>query len=416
MFGISAPNRWFSYTFNEDGTLAVTGHGFALAQGTAQVKEDQVRLQASFLDGACAPEQVGTYRWTYDGKVLRFMLIDDPCVDRQASLAGGLTKHVEMPWPPVAIEKLANLGATKSLTILPLIDEAANGSLKYEHGVSYLVKTDDVTILMDVGSNEKSEDPSPLQANMQALGVELKDIDTIVISHQHFDHTGGMKWQFGDTFSLGNEQVDLSGKQAYVPAPMTYPGLKPIEVDRPMVLAKGVAVLGGLPMTSPGFGNEVTIAVNVEGKGVILISGCGHETVPTMVERLRKITDAPLFGIVGGIHYMTSDPAVFQPKVDYLKTLVGMQVVAVSPHDTNVEPLEAIRTAMPEATLDVKVGQLLTLGQQCFYPHIWAYPHAVKISQVRGVTSGRWAANCSVSETSLATVRGLATIRSCVPL
>jgi 7,8-dihydropterin-6-yl-methyl-4-(beta-D-ribofuranosyl)aminobenzene 5'-phosphate synthase len=110
------------------------------------------------------------------------------------------------------------------LTIMPLDEVKALGALKTEErAVSYLVKTGEATILMDVGANSNNEDPSPLQANMQQLGVKLSDIGVRVITHEHYDHTGGLKWQFNGTFSLGNQQVDLSGKSVFVPRPMTIP-------------------------------------------------------------------------------------------------------------------------------------------------------------------------------------------------
>ena len=46
--------------------------------------------------------------------------------------------------------------------------------------------------------------------NIKYLGVTIDSIDTIVISHNHRDHTGGKKWSDQMTFSLGNEQIDLN--------------------------------------------------------------------------------------------------------------------------------------------------------------------------------------------------------------
>jgi 7,8-dihydropterin-6-yl-methyl-4-(beta-D-ribofuranosyl)aminobenzene 5'-phosphate synthase len=229
-------------------------------------------------------------------------------------------------------------------------------------GVAYLIKTDTATILYDVGNNPDTRDPSPLMFNMQQLGIKLSDISIIAISHAHFDHTGGPQWQFNNTFSLGNRQVDLGSKRIYVPQPLTYPGTTPIVTTQPMTIAQGVATIGNLAMTSPGVGDEQVLVINVEGKGIVLITGCGHPTVQKIVERAQAVFDEPIFGIVGGLHLTSKDPKVFQPSVDNLKGL-KLGLIALSPHDASGEVIQALREVYPGISQDIKVGQAITVGQ-----------------------------------------------------
>lgn len=349
-----------TYEFRENGTYTTAGHGFALGSGTLTVKGDLITLVGQFLDGSCTDE--GTYNWAFDGRALNFTAVQDPCDDRKIGLTGGMTKQTTAAAAPAAIEKLPNIGTTKSLTVLPLIDSKGLESLKTEAGVAYLVKTDDATILIDLGANRKNEDPSPFLANMQQLGIKWSDIAAIAISHQHFDHTGGFKWQFTDSFAPGMEQIDLNGKPVYLPTHLSYPGLTPIVAKQPMPIAKGVASIGTLPMTPPGDGPEQILAVNVEGKGVVLITGCGHPTVPKIVERAKMVFDEPIVGLIGGLHYPEKDAKLIQERIDFLKGL-KLQLIALSPHDSSEEAQTAVREAFGDAAKDIKVGQPIAFGQ-----------------------------------------------------
>src|SRR5215203_2053822 len=89
--------------------------------------------------------------------------------------------QVEREWQSTQITQIANLGTTRALEIIPLVDELASGTeFQAEHGVSYLIRTDEATILFDVGQNTNATDPSPLQANMQRLDISPNDAQIIV--------------------------------------------------------------------------------------------------------------------------------------------------------------------------------------------------------------------------------------------
>jgi metal-dependent hydrolase (beta-lactamase superfamily II) len=175
-------------------------------------------------------------------------------------------------------------------------------------GVSYLVETDDMTILFDTGNNSAGTETSPLEHNMQALGVALENIDAVVISHAHFDHVGGKRWTNGElsgtSFGIGNEQPDLGDTRVITPIAMQYPGSEPEVGLDPVRVGAGVATTGTIPRELLiGWIDEQALAVNVEGKGLVLIVGCGHQTLPRLIERTEQVFDQPIYGVVGGLHY-----------------------------------------------------------------------------------------------------------------
>ena len=298
-------------------------------------------------------------------------------------------KHeAEIQWRQSTSQKIKNLGTASYLEILPLVDwHTSREDLKVEAGVSYLVKTDEASILFDVGLNREQSDPSPLLHNMKQLGITVNDFDTIVVSHNHGDHVGGGKWSKKKTFSLTNVQIDLGDKTVYTPVPMTYPGLKPIHSKTPRNIAKGVATIGTisnsiwLPDKGEPLEHEQALAVNIEGRGIVIIVGCGHQTLFKILKRTESLFDEPVYGLVGGLHlpveggpyeimgmaphkYFGTGKLPWQPittseleeNIELLKKR-NLKVVALSPHDSSKVSLEALRNAFPNAYKDVKVGE-----------------------------------------------------------
>ena len=286
-------------------------------------------------------------------------------------------------------EKIQDLGSTKTLAVLPLIDYyTAAPELKGEPGVSYLIKTDHSTILFDVGFNQEETDPSPLQHNMTLLNITMDDIDTLVISHNHPDHVGGFDNMKRETFSLGMEQVDLKGKRVFTPIPMTYPGVAPVCSPEPTIIAPGVATIGTIPrqLFLAGWVEEQALAVHVEGKGIVLIVGCGHQTVEKILDRTGKLFDEPIFGIIGGLHYPVPDGRIRKFGLDLASIVstespfksitnedvtadierikaVHPEIVSLSPHDSSDEVIGRFRSEFGETYKDLLVGELIIIGE-----------------------------------------------------
>jgi 7,8-dihydropterin-6-yl-methyl-4-(beta-D-ribofuranosyl)aminobenzene 5'-phosphate synthase len=297
-------------------------------------------------------------------------------------------RRAEEEWQRSKVQKITHLGATKSLVILPLVDWYTSAEdLKGEAGVSYLVKTDDKTILFDVGFNRGRNDPSPLLHNMGKLGLTQNDFDAIVISHNHMDHVGGLKWQRRKSFSLSNRQADLGKKDIYTPEPMSYPGLKPVCAEKPTVIGQGIATIGTISNQDffTGRIQEQAVGVNLSGRGIVLIVGCGHQTLPRIIERAEALFEEPVYGLVGGLHYPVTDSrvkvvgigiqkylgtcrfpwrpvtmVVVQENIDFLKQR-NLGIVAISAHDSCDTSIARFRKAFQGAFREIKVGQRIVI-------------------------------------------------------
>lgn len=300
--------------------------------------------------------------------------------------------RADAEWRDHVPAPLGDIGSTRRLEILPLVEwHAAGTGLATDMGVSYLVRTDTHTILFDTGHNSREQDPSPLEGNMAALGVSLADIDTVVLSHAHFDHVGGTRWTegalSGTTFGIGNDQPSLVGKRVLTPVPMTYPGIVPELAAEPTRLGGGVATTGTIGRKLfGGRTDEQALAVQVEGKGIVLVVGCGHQTLTRLLARADSIFSAPLHGVVGGLHYPVPegrlllggivdaqrrfgsgtgplDPLTSQDIDSDFQLLESRAVglVSIGGHDSSDEVIAKARDRFGTAWRDLRVGEAIVV-------------------------------------------------------
>ncbi len=283
-----------------------------------------------------------------------------------------------------SLGKMPDIGHTEHFEMIPLIDWFTDDeALTGEPGVAYLIRTDEATILFDVGLNAKQEDPSLLLRNMDKLGIRPEDIDIIVISHNHGDHVGGGQWAQKNTFSLTNHQPDLNQKKVYTPVVMTYPGLNPVHTPKPVKIARGVATIGVI--NCPVFFADIieqALAVNVKDKGMVIISGCGHQTIEKILQRTEILFDDPIYAIFGGFHYPLEEMRNITPMYKYIITgklpwerltqedvennvnlmkSKGVKVAGLSGHDSCDKSISVFKEGFKDSYVDIKVGKKIVL-------------------------------------------------------
>lgn len=281
-------------------------------------------------------------------------------------------------------KKLTGLGAVDSVTIMPVVERLTGGAgLRGEPGVSYLIRADDLTLLFDCGLG-MGKDETAFEANARRLCVTTGDLDCLVVSHLHADHVGGAGHQFRSTFALGREAELPSSLPAYVPTEMSHPRADVCVVDEARVLGPGVAVLPPLQRMLFWMGRiaEQALVVNVRGRGLVLITGCGHPEIERMLAAAERIVDAPVYAVVGGLHlpvHAMGTPLVPQavlgsPKwpwqpideddaravIDSIRER-GPGLVALSGHDSTPWTIAAFDEAFGERHQALRVGEEITV-------------------------------------------------------
>lgn len=153
--------------------------------------------------------------------------------------------------------------------------------LKSGWGFSALIETGQaLPILFDTGG-----DGSVLLHNMRELGIDPRHIGTIVISHAHGDHTGGLQ-----------SILEVNGDaEIYVPSSFwsPLPGTKVTAVTGPVQICAGVFSTGELN------GVEQSLVLRTDN-GIVVLTGCSHPGVGEILRAASRF--GKISGIVGGLH------------------------------------------------------------------------------------------------------------------
>ena len=199
------------------------------------------------------------------------------------------------------------------MKIVTLMENTAcREDLCFEHGLSLYIETETHKILFDAGQSAAFAD------NAKKLGVDLREVDFAVLSHGHYDHSGGLR-KFLE-INVG-APVYVSG-HAFEPhySANGYIGMDPaLQENRQITyvrqktkLAEGITLhqietapmdTAGLQMEENGirkpddFRHEQYLLIEEGGKR-ILISGCSHKGILNIMEAFRPDI------LIGGFHFM----------------------------------------------------------------------------------------------------------------
>jgi len=199
--------------------------------------------------------------------------------------------------------------------------------LKSDWGFSCLIESEDETILFDTGARDNI-----LLSNMKILNVSLENISKIVISHEHWDHNGGLQ-------ALSTLINDATLYRIKKKSPSK--NIELVSIEKPCKVSEGIYSTGrlkGAPV------DEQSLILH-GNNGWYVLAGCSHPGVHTILDTSQK--HGKIIGLIGGLHSFNN-----------FKLLEGLDLVCAS-HCTKYK--KEIQKLFPKIYVEGGVGRIIEI-------------------------------------------------------
>jgi 7,8-dihydropterin-6-yl-methyl-4-(beta-D-ribofuranosyl)aminobenzene 5'-phosphate synthase len=251
-----------------------------------------------------------------------------------------------------------------------------------EWGFAALIEADGHKILFDTGAH-----PNTVLENAKELKIDLSDVQDVILSHFHDDHTTGLMTLRNDLSKKnpaalsrahvakgiflerrgknGNFQAAIGATNPMIAMKKEFEasGGKFIEHDKVDEIFPGIWLTGPVPRVYPEKNYAAGIEVKEDGKwvednvpddqslvfntdrGLVLLAGCGHAGVINILTYARKeIRPAPVDAAIGGFHLFNASDETLDWTADKLKEFQTAQLMGA--HCTGIESVYYLRRKM----------------------------------------------------------------------
>ena len=252
----------------------------------------------------------------------------------------------------------------------------------YEHGLSFYIETGKHKLLLDTGATDA------FLRNAKMLGIDLTKVDTVVISHGHYDHTGGVldfaklnpsakiyiqKSATGEFYNYRNQEekyIGMDKKISELSQVVFLEGDLVIDEERTICTGvtgrklwpKGNEILKkkcGNEFVQDDFCHEQYLVVT-EGDKKVLLSGCAHNGILNILEKYEELFKAVPTHVISGFHmikkgdYTKEDTKMIE---ETAAVLSRMDTVFFSGHCTGEYPLEVLKGIMKNNLMQIHSGE-----------------------------------------------------------
>jgi 7,8-dihydropterin-6-yl-methyl-4-(beta-D-ribofuranosyl)aminobenzene 5'-phosphate synthase len=285
----------------------------------------------------------------------------------------------------VILMQLGTVAAETPNRVTILYDSFGKSSaLTMDWGFAALVEYGGKRILFDTGNNARI-----FEHNVKELGIDLRNIDFVVISHRHADHTSGLTYLLSvnpkvriyvpdepwGVFARGVPN-DFYRKDPSLPADMRYfgghppdmleagtpwPGANFIPVSQRTEVSPGIFIISGVS-TSPGTLELKELSLAIQSpQGLILIVGCSHPGVEHILQEAATI-DPHVNILLGGLHQIQKPDPEVQRIASVLHDQYRLDRIAPG-HCTGEPEFAALKRAFGDHYVYAGVGTVVELSR-----------------------------------------------------
>ncbi|MGB9866478.1 MAG: MBL fold metallo-hydrolase [Bacillota bacterium] len=289
--------------------------------------------------------------------------------------------------------------ALDELKLVVLVEDTApfDSKLLAQHGISFYVEAryrEHVRrLIVDVG-----QDPATLEHNMTLLGIDASNIDGVVLTHCHYDHTSGVAsllarcckkdipviahpQLFRPNFTASPALKYLGMRTSDSPENLSAAGGSLILSSDPLQVLPGLCTTGEVPRVTPfeaepgpfltlvdgrlaedKMMDDMALVANVKGRGIVVVTGCSHSGIVNIVKRAMEIYPGfKLEAIVGGFHLIKASNEQIRLTAESLRAYEPAWVCAG--HCTGFKAQVALQLALGERFSLLHSGSSFALSQ-----------------------------------------------------
>lgn len=261
-------------------------------------------------------------------------------------------------------------------------DTWGNPACAFEHGLCIYVKAEKHKLLLDTGAT------AAFAENAKVLGIDLSQIDTVVLSHGHYDHSGGILEfrrhnQTAQLFMQRKAAGDYYHGERYIGIDkeiLKLPGVHLLDgdyrIDEELYLFSGIQgrylwprgnqALSGIvdgKRVQDDFSHEQCLVVTQEGKD-ILLSGCAHNGILNVLERYENLFHRMPDVVISGFHMMKKSEYEEQEIADIEETareLKKLDTLFYTGHCTGQQAFAIMHGIMGEKLRQLHSGEEISI-------------------------------------------------------
>ena len=275
----------------------------------------------------------------------------------------------------------------KTIKITTLVDNITSGKFLFEHGLSFSIEYDGKQVLFDTGQSDI------IVKNAKLLGINLAQTDAIVLSHGHYDHTGGLKAVLNiaskvtlylhpealkPRFSRKGNRTKMIGIPDSIKEIIhALADKKRVWTEMPTEVFPGLFITSRIPRITDFEDTKSSFFIDKNcqkadtlpddqamffnsPRGLVVLLGCAHAGVVNTLHYVAKLSgEKCIYAVIGGMHLLNASAERIEYTIDAIRQY-NVQKIGLA-HCTGNKAIGKFKSAFPGQCFLCSVGKRIEL-------------------------------------------------------